>query len=192
MTGATKGRVAVVALVLVVGAFGVAIAQTNWVRVHWWAWRATSTDPERAALARKKVLEIGWPAIEPVYPAVVAGEVADRVAAVGSQAPMIVFVGFWEGSRESEEGWTVYYTCGPLVYLGEFGTLDGRLEVDGDREPVVPSHGSSTRLLVVARRSSRRDWYDYEAEAVAKFPLHDDEDERRVFAAVRARLEEPH
>src|SRR5579872_654780 len=74
MTRATKGRVALLGLFLVIGGFALALATTRGARVRLWTWRMRSGDSETSRLARRKLIEIGRPDIDGVLPELVARE----------------------------------------------------------------------------------------------------------------------
>ncbi len=95
MGGQLKGRVALAGLLLVVVVFGVALAVTPAARVRYWAWRARSSDRGVRLAARIRLMEIGRPAIDAVFPELVAGEAGDRLAEV-PVSQRVVLVGRFE------------------------------------------------------------------------------------------------
>jgi hypothetical protein len=114
MTGRTKGRLALLVLVALVVAGAATLATTSSTRVRFWSWRMRSSDRAAREHARVRLLEIGRPEIDRVFAELVAGEVCDRIAAVGS-GTFLVFAG-----REP---------------IGSFYTIEARLR----GEPVVDS-----------------------------------------------------
>ncbi|HZU96618.1 MAG TPA: hypothetical protein VFF73_08010, partial [Planctomycetota bacterium] len=77
-----KGWLAVAGLVVVLVGFGGALASTTPARVRYWAWRMRSSRRETRLVARTKLMEIGRPAIDGVFPELVSGEASDRLAVV--------------------------------------------------------------------------------------------------------------
>jgi hypothetical protein len=69
--------VVVLPLVAILGALGTARVP---IQVAYWKWRLGSVDPTTRSRARVELLRLGRPAIDDVFPELVAGEVMDLLA----------------------------------------------------------------------------------------------------------------
>jgi hypothetical protein len=78
MTGRTKGWVAVTVLVLLLVGAGIGISQSVPARIRFLAWRARSADPEVRRKARRELMDIGRPTIDPVLVGLFVLEVQER------------------------------------------------------------------------------------------------------------------
>ena len=178
MTGRTKGRLAVLGLVLVVLVFGVALARTERARVRFWTWRLHAGGLE-ASDARLALLRIGRPAIDDVYPEIVA----DAVSIFAAREDVVVF----GVATDTDEFRRIRLE--PSDVFGKMNDIPNAILFFGqeprDADPMLGLLRGmpGKRRIVVA---------SYGAVAVKLDAPVDQEVEERVVEAVRARLTMPH
>jgi len=186
-----KGPIAVGVLVLLLVAFGVALAVTPTARVRYWAWRMHSSSREVRLEARTRLMAIGRPAIDAVFRELVAGEVADRLASVPGPA-RVAFLGH---ARELTPRLMQVDGKGPPRYVVEQSIVmpsDTILAVSGVASPEDPlamtlARGApaTERKLVVGHTGNAR----FFVEALLTVPLPESDPlGPELIEATRARL----
>ncbi len=147
-----RGRVAAGALAvgaLVLAAPFASSSVRTGAQVRWLAYRMGSDDRAVREEARRRLLTIGRPAIDPVYLALIAGEVEDEAAGAAS----IVFVGRATGALAATRTYTCEETLGPefVALRGWPGTAT--IPVSGEPECptalLLKTRGTARELLVV-------------------------------------------
>ncbi len=111
---------AFVFLSILIVAGSVVLATSAPARVRFWTWRMRSTDIETRRRARSKLLEVGRPAIDKVFPELVGSEACDRLAAAGSKQINLFGSPKWCVARVGAGGRAVALenlslTCGEVV-----------------------------------------------------------------------------
>jgi hypothetical protein len=194
----SRGRLwAKILVIAVIAGFAGALShpavQTR-LRVHWHAWHLDSRDPMVRTKARQALLDMGRPAIDPVFPDLVAGEVEDELTGVSHR---LVIVGVRERIAPKPgvkplTGWVSFYVERLLetddVHLADLFQKPGtRVTV---RDTIVcPTaqrlvRDDARRELVVAA-----DVQDFPKAALrVAVPVDDDEVGLAVIDAVRERI----
>jgi hypothetical protein len=148
-------------------------------RVRYWSWRMGSSDPSVRAEARGRLLELGRTAISGVHAELVASEVADRVAAIGSSARVFVPRAGFEGGMTDIE----LYSCNmEIVLRGSSAPLLVEASFMDRRWALL----SPPPLREALRRGHVLFVTDGEGRLELTVPL--EENESGILEAVRARL----
>ncbi len=151
----TRGRGRVAALVLALGVlvlaapFANSTVQAN-VEVKWLAYRMRSEDRAVREEARHRLLEIGRPSIDEVFPEVVAGEVENAAF----ETPGSVFVAEVASRRKgTTEFRGIPYPC-ITHYMTEADLRDATAEVGRSWE--LPGLPASRNGMLLWREQARR------------------------------------
>jgi hypothetical protein len=141
--------------------FAVPLAVTPTARVRYWAWRMHSSSREVRLEARTRLMAIGRPAIDSVFPELVAGEVADRLASV-PPGKRVAFVGRSEGLPEviivtSTKRWPHYVLEHSLALPPETNLIVPECEWPEHSlaARLAPERGKTERTLVIGEDASR-------------------------------------